>query len=626
MNDPRNRPAGPHRILTRVRFGAIIGLAAFAAAALAPPCSAGEPAADGGPRGAAAAPPPPPTRTVLTGTVVDGRTGQPVPDFTLTYKDDNWTAPWRHDEAKAFANGRFEYEPPGQFWGEEPRLLVRAKGYKDAVSPPPAERGTPLQFKLEPAERFAAVVKGPSGGAVAGARVWVVRSGDGLFITNGVVEEAVTPAPDLEADRRASTDNAGRFEVDVDGEHCHLVVLHDSGFADLPMTDANKSAGTVMLQPWGKVACSVKPGGKPLADVIVYTEPYDSGGGTIEEPYVSFRSHSKTGADGTGVIEHVLPGHTVVAMQQPALEAPRDSGTGGGVRQTPVDVPAGGTPSVQFGGEGDVVTGRVTADRADVPWQFAEGRLMPHWEKGDEFKDWREDVRHRRHMVPVEVRADGTFRAIDVPPGKWWLRVDMFLPGNNRTQDGQTILHYSGKVTKQFDLVGGGPPTDLGEIAATIRVDLTAGDRAPDFEVTTLDGKQLKLADLRGKYVFLDFWATWCGPCVRELPHLKRSWEALKDDPNVVILGLSLDANDEPVRPFVAKEGYGWTQAVLGDNSKVTRDYGVAGIPQVWLVLPDGTLAYASPDDLAQQVAHHRQAAAGQSTSGTSDGAAAAKP
>jgi hypothetical protein len=96
------------------------------------------------------------------------------------------------------------------------------------------------------------------------------------------------------------------------------------------------------------------------------------------------------------------------------------------------------------------------------------------------------------------------------------------------------------------------------------------------------------------------------------MPFLKESWEALKNDGDVFILGLSLDATDLPVRPFVAEHGYGWTHAVLGEKSKVASDYGVVYIPQVWLVLPDGTLASARVDGLAEQIARHRQKAAGE--------------
>lgn len=138
------------------------------------------------------------------------------------------------------------------------------------------------------------------------------------------------------------------------------------------------------------------------------------------------------------------------------------------------------------------------------------------------------------------------------------------------------------------------------ELAAgrqTVRHDITdvkllgvfPGSEAPDFEVATLDGGKVKLSELRGKLVLLDFWATWCGPCVAELPNVRKAYEKFGAD-GFVVISISFDSDAETARRFARRNRMTWPQVwVAGaDRSPLAKLYNVAGIPATFLVGPDG--------------------------------------
>lgn len=108
------------------------------------------------------------------------------------------------------------------------------------------------------------------------------------------------------------------------------------------------------------------------------------------------------------------------------------------------------------------------------------------------------------------------------------------------------------------------------------------GDAAPDFALKDADGKEYKLADFKGKVVLLDFWATWCGPCVRAMPTIQKLHEAYKDKP-VAIIGMNTWERGNATE-FVKKKGFTYLQLLKADD--LAKEYGISGIPT--LVLIDG--------------------------------------
>lgn len=117
------------------------------------------------------------------------------------------------------------------------------------------------------------------------------------------------------------------------------------------------------------------------------------------------------------------------------------------------------------------------------------------------------------------------------------------------------------------------------------------GKSAPDFTLSTPDGKEVSLSDFRGKYVLLDFWASWCGPCRQENPNVKKAYEAYKDK-NFDILAVSLDKSKDKWVEAIEKDGLTWTH--VSDlkfwDSAAAKLYNVKSIPASFLIDPEGKI------------------------------------
>lgn len=117
---------------------------------------------------------------------------------------------------------------------------------------------------------------------------------------------------------------------------------------------------------------------------------------------------------------------------------------------------------------------------------------------------------------------------------------------------------------------------------------------APEFSVSTNDGKTVNLSDYKGKVILINFFATWCGPCMIEMPLLQNEiWNKLKDNPNFVLLSLGRDHSQEEINKFIEQKKF--TFPIYADKGKAVYSlFAKQYIPRNYLIDKNGKVVYAS--------------------------------
>ena len=137
---------------------------------------------------------------------------------------------------------------------------------------------------------------------------------------------------------------------------------------------------------------------------------------------------------------------------------------------------------------------------------------------------------------------------------------------------------------------------------------LKAGSIAPEFRLKGPDGKELALSDFRGKYVVLDFWASWCGDCRRDIPNIKALYEKYSPK-GVEFVGVSFDDNAERWQNAIKEFGLKYHQVSELKKWKTTdiyAAYGIKWIPTIYIIGPDGKVKLATVlSERAEQFLHN---------------------
>lgn len=513
----------------------------------------------------------------IEGTVVDAETGQPIRLFKLRQGFDRAgeAVSWNNcagDKIVPTLTGSFSWEAENVIlsWPQQDGIVfgVFAKGYVPAVTPPvrlgmPSE---PVKVALVRGRRLAGTVVDAAGAPVQDAEVAFVDAQARLWIQDGRPQENGRFVDGL----YMKTNRKGLFELLPCNTPGELLITHEKGYV-LMDVEAVQPDATFTLTPWAAIQGVCYDGDHPAKDVSVslrpLAKPKDARGG------ITWYAGSTSAEDGSFSLERVpaMPlvfgsygpdfelSHTVLVTPKPGEALHVDLAKG----ESRVEGKAVWDMALTAGlpTDGDPIKIMALLDGS------AQGDYTPHYS--------------------VLVEPDGAFKINAVPAGEYTLTVELHAPRPPMAcGNGMTIARAELPVT-----VPEGAPLSLPEIRLEAPDGPKLGAPIPAFQTKTLAGEPFDLAGLKGKWVVLDFWASWCVPCREEGRKLKTLHGQYAADPRVAFVGATFDYDPRRAAGAAESAGYAWTQVeagAWGQDNATAATFGIAFLPSIWVIDPDG--------------------------------------
>ncbi|MEM9658145.1 MAG: redoxin domain-containing protein, partial [Planctomycetota bacterium] len=543
-----------------------------------------------------------PTRVAI-GRVTDASSGQPIEQFqampVIVFGPDFYST--SSSNATAGSEGRYELPLIGS--GPDVRYRVRfeAVGYRSLVSEEsfgPLDGRATLDVALEPAPARTGRVVDITGRPVENATVWEASPTMVPMVTNA--------KPNSYGGRPRRTDAQGEFAFPATTEPVLLRVYDDRGFAEKRVA-VDEEFGVLELQPWATISGRLTQAGIAIGGESIFFYPTLEG--KLTEPRFQDTYHAQTESDGYFRFDRLPPASgSLKAYLGPWRESPLTSSEAVPIRLAPAE-----QRQVVLGGEGATIAGRVIATGRDnesmsKQWSLnylisrdrgvdypSEGKplgfdgvgpLQLAWLRHDDFQSWLST----RLRYFVKLSDDGRLRIHGVPPGEYDLAIQLYEePAGCLVETiGEKIVPIT--VTEEQATA---TEMILEDIEVKCRVGPRVGSDMRAFEFTDASGRRRHVNDLKGRYVVLHAWATWCAPCLASMPTLQTTVEEHADAP-LTFVGLNVDEDKTAARALAERKNWNWAHNYLGADSALMRQLAVSSVPAYYLIGPDGKLVGSS--------------------------------